>query len=274
MGVRKKHVSRARGVVPTFPPRGDAVLDAIIISDIHLGSENCQAKALTHFLEEILAGRRPTARLILNGDVFDSIDFRRLKKSHWKVLSLLRKLSDKIDIIWLVGNHDGTAEIVSHLLGVRVEDEYVLTSGGRRLMVLHGHTFDEFIDSHPFLTWVGDVIYALLQKIDPSHAVAKMAKHNSKAFLRNSQKIRAKSVEHARKHGCDAACCGHTHHALAVEDGSVHYYNSGCWTEKPCHYLTVKDGRVEVHAFHEGVAEVEVETTVEAPAVQVPVPVT
>ena len=25
--------------------------------------------------------------------------------------------------------------------------------------MLHGHTFDEFIDSHPLLTWVGDVAY-------------------------------------------------------------------------------------------------------------------
>jgi UDP-2,3-diacylglucosamine pyrophosphatase LpxH len=248
------------------------VWDAVILSDIHLGSENCQARALTHFLEGLLAGRRPTARLILNGDVFDSIDFRRLKKSHWKVLSLLRKLSDKIDIIWLVGNHDGSAEIVSHLLGVRVEDEYVLTSGGRRLMVLHGHVFDEFIDSHPFLTWVGDVVYGLLQKIDRSHDFAKWAKHRSKAFLRNAQKIRAKSVEYARRHGCDAVCCGHTHHAAADAGGPVHYYNSGCWTEKPCHYLTVRAGRVEVHAFHEETVEVEVEASVEVTAVQVSVP--
>src|SRR5262245_35809657 len=197
---------------PRSPERSAVVLDAIVISDVHLGSENCQAKALTHFLEEILAGNRPTARLILNGDVFDSIDFRRLKKNHWKVLSLLRKLSDKIEIIWLVGNHDGTAEIVSHLLGVRVEDEYVLASGGRRILVLHGHIFDEFIDNHPFLTWVGDVVYALLQKIDSSHAIARFAKHRSKAFLRNEQKIQARSLEHARKLGCDAVCCGHTHH--------------------------------------------------------------
>jgi UDP-2,3-diacylglucosamine pyrophosphatase LpxH len=242
------------------------VLDAIIISDIHLGSENCEAKTLAHFLEEILSGLRPTARLILNGDVFDSIDFRRLKKSHWKVLSLLRKLSDKVEIIWLVGNHDGSAEIVSHLLGVRVEDEYVLASGRRRLMVLHGHVFDEFIDSHPFLTWVGDVVYGLLQKIDRTHAFAKWAKHRSKAFLRNSQKVQAKGLEHARKHSCDAVCCGHTHHARAIEDGPVHYFNSGCWTERPCHYLAVRDGRVEVQAYHEQAVGLESEAMAEVAA--------
>ena len=109
------------------------MLDALVISDIHLGSANSQAKALGRFLEEVRRGVRATRRLILNGDVFDSIDFRRLKKNHWKVLSLIRKLSDQIEIVWLCGNHDGSAEIVSHLLGTAVEDEYVLASGRERI---------------------------------------------------------------------------------------------------------------------------------------------
>ncbi len=53
--------------------------DAIIVSDLHLGAENCQAKSITAFFQEILDGHHPTRRLIINGDVFDSIDFRRLK---------------------------------------------------------------------------------------------------------------------------------------------------------------------------------------------------
>src|ERR1700752_312098 len=109
------------------------VLDALVISDIHLGSENCQAKELVHFLEAVHAGELETRRLILNGDVFDSIDFRRLKKQHWKVLSQLRKLSDEVETIWINGNHDGPAEIVSHLLGVSVQDEIVIESGTRKV---------------------------------------------------------------------------------------------------------------------------------------------
>src|ERR1051325_10695892 len=93
--------------------------DALIISDLHLGAENCQAKPLVEFLQAILDGNLPARRLIINGDVFDSIDFRRLKKTHWKVLSQIRHLSDKIDVIWIAGNHDGPAEVVSPLLGVR-----------------------------------------------------------------------------------------------------------------------------------------------------------
>ncbi len=237
--------------------------DAIIISDTHLGSENCQAKALARFLEGIQHGDMPTKRLILNGDVFDSIDFRRLNKHHWKVLSLLRKLSDRIDIDWINGNHDGPAEIVSHLLGVQVRDEMVLESGGRKLLLHHGHRFDDFIDNHPILTWIGDSIYRILQRVDRSHHFAKLAKRKSKTFLRCAQKIETKSIELARKRGCDAVCCGHTHHALANETGPVAYYNSGCWTEKPCHYVTVDAGRIEIHeyAFEDmEVAALEIET--------------
>src|SRR5437764_10643414 len=128
------------------------MLDAVILSDIHLGSDNCQAKKVVQLLERVADGELPTARIILNGDVFDSIDFRRLNKHHWKVLSLLRKLSDDLEIIWLCGNHDGSAEIISHLLGVSVMDEFVLDSGVRRILILHGHVFDDFLDSHPLLT--------------------------------------------------------------------------------------------------------------------------
>jgi len=225
------------------------VFDAIIISDLHLGSDNCQAKALTHFLDNIHEGIPSTQKLILNGDVFDSIDFRRLNKHHWKVLSLLRKMSDTIEIIWINGNHDGPAEIVSHLLGVEVQDELVLESGGKKILFHHGHRFDEFIDNHPIITAIADATYRLLQRLDKSHRFAKLAKRKSKTFLRCAAKIESRSIEYARKKGYDAVCCGHTHHAVANTEGPVSYFNSGCWTERPCHYLTVSNGVIALEEF-------------------------
>jgi UDP-2,3-diacylglucosamine pyrophosphatase LpxH len=225
------------------------MLDALLLSDLHLGCDNCQAKRLVRLLERIAEGEVRTARLILNGDVFDSFDFRRLGKAHWKVLSLIRKLSDQIEIIWLCGNHDGSAEIVSHLLGVTVMDDYVLESGAERILILHGHVFDEFLDSHPLLTWMADCIYFFLQRIDRTHYFAKLAKHGSKTFLRCAKKVEDRAVEMARRKHCSAVCCGHTHAAAARDDQPVAYYNSGCWTELPCTYLTVRDGVVQLHEF-------------------------
>jgi UDP-2,3-diacylglucosamine pyrophosphatase LpxH len=240
------------------------MLDAVILSDLHLGSGNSEAKRVCELLEQIVEGELETSRLILNGDVFDSIDFRRLTRHHWKVLSLIRKLSDDVEITWLAGNHDGSAEIISHLLGVTVQDEFILETGGQRLLILHGHIFDAFIDDHPWLTWLGDVIYRVLQLIDSSHRFAKLAKHGSKTFLRCARKVEEGSVALARRRDCSAVCCGHTHHAVAHTDQPIPYYNSGCWTERPCHYLTVADGVVRVHEFRPG----EVSTPAE-PAIAV-----
>jgi UDP-2,3-diacylglucosamine pyrophosphatase LpxH len=225
------------------------MLDAVILSDIHLGSANCQARRVCELLDRIVEGELVTSRLILNGDVFDSIDFRRLNKNHWKVLSLLRKLSDHVEIIWLAGNHDGSAEIISHLLGVTVQDEFVLESGSERLLVLHGHVFDEFIEVYPRITWLADQVYQLLQWLDKTHSFAKRAKHGSKTFLRSAQKIATGAVALARKRGCSVAVCGHTHTATAVTGQPVCYYNSGCWTELPGTYLTVAKGVVQLHDF-------------------------
>ncbi len=235
------------------------MLDAIILSDIHLGSDNCQAKLVCRMLERIAEEEIQTQRLILNGDVFDSIDFRRLHKSHWKVLSLLRKLSDDIDIIWLAGNHDGSAEIISHLLGVQVMDDVVLESGANRILILHGHIFDEFLDNHPILTWLADCVYGFLQWIDRTHYLAKVAKRGSKTFLRCTQKIQDRALETARRKHCSAVCCGHTHVAVAHTEGPIAYFNSGCWTELPCHFLTVEAGVVQVRSFQteEVIAAVE-----------------
>lgn len=221
--------------------------DAIIVSDIHLGSDNCQAKSLIRLLQSIHDGELHTRRLILNGDVFDSIDFRRLRKSHWKVLSEIRKLSDRIDIIWLNGNHDGPAEIISHLLGVTVQDEDELMSGGRRILLLHGHIFDKFIDRYPIVSKIADWVYRWLQKLDRSHTFAKFAKRRSKIFLRCTQRVESESLAYAAAHGFDAVCCGHTHMPVLNEAGPIAYYNSGCWTEKPCTYLSIKDGVVALH---------------------------
>ena len=59
------------------------VYDCLVISDLHLGSRVCQAKLLEEFLEWAVDRTR---RLVINGDVFDDLNFTRLKKSHFACL--------------------------------------------------------------------------------------------------------------------------------------------------------------------------------------------
>lgn len=223
--------------------------DAIIISDLHLGSSLCQDKLIIEFLEKLGGPELRTRQLILNGDVFDSIDFRRLKKRHWKILSLIRKLSDRIRITWVCGNHDGPADPISHLLGVDVKDEYLFTSGKKSVLVLHGHQFDDFITTYPTITLLADLLYRLLQWIDGTHRFARFAKTNTKVFLRCVEKIRTDSVAYARSKNIDIVCCGHTHHAEKTTENDIRYCNSGCWTESPPTYLTIQNGNVQLNTF-------------------------
>ncbi len=219
----------------------------IIISDLHLGSNLCQAKLLSNFLEGI---ETRCNRLILNGDIFDSIDFRRLKKSHWHILSLIRKISDKIEVVWVLGNHDGDIESISHLLGVQVVDQYSFSSGTKKILALHGHQFDSFLSDHPFLTWLGDLIYNFVQKLDRSHCLARCLKSNSKHYFRNAEKVRLGSTKLGSKLGYDVVCTGHTHSKDYHYGTYPEYFNSGSWTELPCSYIEIVNGLVEVKEYN------------------------
>jgi UDP-2,3-diacylglucosamine pyrophosphatase LpxH len=223
--------------------------DAIIISDIHLGSDVCQSKKVGEFFKQIENGTIQTKEIIINGDLFDSWDFRKLKGSHWKVLSIIRSLAKTKHIVWINGNHDGPAEIISHLIGVDFLEEYEFISGNKKIIVLHGDVFDNFIAKYPIFTKLADNLYRIIQKIDKSFYLAKLAKRNSKTFLRCSEQIKEKAKNYALKKGAQIICCGHTHLALKDESDKIFYYNSGCWTENPCHYLTVKDSKVDLVSF-------------------------
>lgn len=222
-------------------------MDAVIISDVHLGSDVCESSGLIAFLESILYENVKTKSLIINGDFFDNMDFRRLKGDHWRVLSLVRKISKRIAVIMVVGNHDDNIDVLSHLLGMEYYAEYVLESGGKRILIAHGDEFDSFIEKRPLITKMADNIYRLLQRIDTSHTLARYAKKRSKIFLRNAERIEREALRRMKQRNCDMVCCGHVH--FATENVKSGYYNSGCWTEKPCSYIVIQDGIVKTCSY-------------------------
>lgn len=227
------------------------MLDAVCISDVHLGSVNCRAKEVHDLLEDIENGIIATKRLIINGDLFDSMEFRRLRKNHWKVLSAIRKLSDKIEVVWVKGNHDTDAhDIVSHLIGTDTCEQYIFESGGKKVLVVHGDIFDKFITKHPTITWIADWFYHIVQRLDWTQKIGKFLKRSSKTFLRCTTLVEEKAVKLAEKKECQIVCCGHTHLPTMTRLlDPVQYFNSGCWVESPPTYLTVDDGKVELQHY-------------------------
>lgn len=143
----------------------DKFFDTVIISDLHMGSDLSRAGDALDFLRSI-----EFRRLILLGDMFADLNFSRLTKEHWKFLSYIRKLSNPkhdIEVVWVEGNHDhGLTEVMSHLVGIRVYQQYEWMYGGRKHLAIHGHQFDSFAIKNFRITHFGQLIFLWLQKID------------------------------------------------------------------------------------------------------------
>jgi UDP-2,3-diacylglucosamine pyrophosphatase LpxH len=232
--------------------------DGIVISDLHLGSDVCQARLLEEFLEWAV---EHCDELVINGDVFDDLNFKRLTKRHFACLKVIRRNSDRDDfrLVWVRGNHDGPIDIISHIVGVEILDEYVYDNGRIKLLILHGDQFDSFITANPWLTEIACGIFYFIQKWMP-HRAARWVRRISKRWQRNSQLIERRAVEYARGKGYHFVTCGHTHLPLVSRHDGVVYVNSGTWTEfPPCPFVSVRGDEVRLESWP--IAETETGTT-------------
>ncbi len=227
----------------------ERVFDTLILSDVHLGSEISRAKDALELLKS--ASFR---RLILLGDIFNDLNFRRLKKEHWQFLSYIRKLSNpkrNIEVVWVEGNHDlGLSDLMSHLVGIPVYQQYLWEYQGHKYMAIHGHQFDRFVVNNFLISRIGEALFLMIQKMDQKKkAFSRYLDRLNTRWLRLSDKVARGALAYAEHHRADRVFCGHTHVALKVERNGVMYFNSGSWVDQGCSYITVSDQGVEIHAF-------------------------
>ena len=225
------------------------IYNTLILSDLHLGAETSHAREATRVLKE-----NRFDRLILLGDIFADLNFARLTKDHWKFLGFIRKLSNpkrNIEVVWVEGNHDhGLANIMSHLVGVRVYQDYSWQYAGLRHVAIHGHQFDGFQVSNVRLSKLGTSLYLQLQKLDlKGKPVARLIDRLNTRWLRMSTKVASGALAYARHHGADRIFCGHTHAAIHVERDGIHYYNCGGWVDSRLTYLTIDQEGVCIHDY-------------------------
>ena len=220
------------------------IYDCLVISDLHLGSDICQARLLEEFLTWAVEHCR---QLVINGDIFDDLNFKRLTKRHFACLKVIRRNTDRDDfrLVWVRGNHDGPIDIISHIVGVEILDEYVFDNGEIRLLILHGDQFDTIVTDNPWLTEIAcgvlfhpEVDAAPGLAIDPADLQEVPAEQSAD---------RATSGRVCREPGFRFVTCGHTHLPLMAGHDGVLYINSGTWTETPpCPFVVVQGGDVRL----------------------------
>lgn len=230
------------------------------ISDLHLGTPGCQAKALLDFLRDVECDT-----LYLVGDIIDGWQLRRSwywPQSHNDVVQkLLRKARKGTRVIFIPGNHDEFARkyLTHNFGGVDVMEEAMhVTADGKRLWVTHGDLYDGVIQCARWLAIMGDLAYEFTLKVNrwfnrvrakcglPYWSLSRYLKHKVKRAVSYINEFENAVAREAKKRGAHGVVCGHIHHAEIREIDGVLYCNDGDWVESLTALVEHFDGRLEI----------------------------
>jgi predicted phosphodiesterase len=217
------------------------IVDTLIISDIHLGDSLTRCREILEVLNSY-----NYKNLVLNGDILNGLQFKRLSTEHWNILSKFRKLSRRCDVIWVHGNHDAASHILSRLLGIKVRDKFVWRSAGKKFLAIHGHQYDRFMHDNIIISRLAFFLYYWLKRINPEGYIIRLIKKRSQTWKRNSVEVAKGALRLGRLLGADYVFCGHTHIIDTAEDHGVKYFNTGSWIEKPSGYITIVGSEVRM----------------------------
>ena len=215
------------------------------ISDVHLGTRNCQARALLDFM-----AHNEAETVYLVGDIIDGWQLK--KRWYWPqthndvIQKLLRKARKGTRIVYITGNHDmfirdfiekldeGDGRIPSiEMGGIEFVDEVIhTTADGRKIWILHGDLFDGVVQNMQWLAKIGDELYMLALKMGWEYwSLSQFLKDRVKNAVAYIDSFETAVATEAQRRGCQAVLCGHIHKAQMRDINGVTYLSSGDWVE-------------------------------------------
>ncbi len=218
-----------------------------VISDVHLGTYGCHAKAVNRYLKSI----NPEI-LILNGDIVDIWQFskRYWPDSHMKVVQrIFKMMANGTKVYYLTGNHDEMLrKFTDFRLGkLELLDKLVLDLDGKKAWIFHGDVFDISMKHSKWLAKLGAVGYDTLiilnsmvnwvsQKMGRGKvSFSKRIKNSVKQAIKFIDDFEETATSIAIENGYDYVLCGHIHQPairnVKTEGGETLYLNSGDWVE-------------------------------------------
>lgn len=232
----------------------------IWISDVHLGTRQCDAGALLAFLET-----HDSDYLYLVGDIIDFWSLRR--QPHWPQphSDVIRKVLSKAragTIVTLIpGNHDEYLRRFSdlHLGNIMITREAVhRTADGRLLLILHGDDFDSVTRCHRWIVWLGgvgcDVLLSLNRWFNASRRLLGFGYWSLSSYLKDCLKPVVDFVtafenalaHEAARRGLAGVVCGHIHRPALRRIGPTVYANCGDWVENGTAIVEHVGGELEL----------------------------
>lgn len=245
----------------------------IILSDIHLGTKDCKASRVNHFLKHSTADR-----IILNGDIIDGWSLKRQggwKNEHTRFLRMILKRVEKkgTEVIYLRGNHDDMLErfLPMRLGSLSIVEEFIHETKKGRYLVVHGDVFDAITQKTKWIAVLGDIGYRILMGLNRIYNKYRLWK--GKEYFSISKLIKAKvkgAVNYisnfeqevellAKRKNCTGIMCGHIHTPADKMIGEIHYLNSGDWVESSTALVEHFNGEFEILEYSEFCNRLEAE---------------
>lgn len=232
-------------------------IDALFISDVHLGSRGANAEALLSVLKQY----RPTTLYIV-GDFIDGWMLK--KRHHWpqahtnvirKILSYSKRGTM---VYYITGNHDDFLRDYEDLDfgNIKVVDELIVGD----TWIVHGDLYDTVVKYNKWLAVLGSSGYDLSLRINSIVAYfrrklgmrpksfSKWIKARVKHAVAFVTEFENTLVRAARERGCHTVICGHIHTPVDDLINGVRYINTGDWVES-LSYVTLHQGAYQLHTL-------------------------
>jgi UDP-2,3-diacylglucosamine pyrophosphatase LpxH len=222
-------------------------IEALFISDVHLGSKGSNANEVLTILKQY----QPDY-LFLVGDIIDGWLLKRKfrwPQSHTNVIRKIMSYSKNgTKVIYIPGNHDEFMRDYEdlHFGNIEIHNEYVW----KDTYITHGDLYDGVVK----LKWLGilgSVGYDLAIGIDRrlkswgyKRSLSKFLKNSVKEAVKFMTSFEEEIVRQGIKHNCHTVMCGHIHHPDDKIVNGVRYLNTGDWIENNSYIIY--DGEYKV----------------------------
>ena len=213
-------------------------VDALFISDVHLGSKGCNADELLKVLKE----HKPT-HLFLVGDIIDGWLLK--KRNYWTqdFTNVIRKIlsysKSGIEVVYITGNHDEFLRSYSNteLGNIKIVDEWQWNG----YLITHGDLYDGVVQ----LKWLGVLgswgyelaiyIDRTLKKFGYKKSISKTLKDKVKKAVKFITDFEKQLAYQSHTKKLKGVICGHIHKPedkyITIKDTQIHYLNCGDWIE-------------------------------------------
>jgi UDP-2,3-diacylglucosamine pyrophosphatase LpxH len=251
---------------------------SIFISDVHLGTRDCQADRLNNFLKH-----HTCDTLYLVGDIIDAWKIQqnkwRWRQSHTNVVRrILGHAKRGTRVVFIAGNHDEFLRpmipfgISFGLIEIANQAEHV-GADGLRYLVVHGDMFDGITRLAPWLGFLGDKAYDFVLDLNSRFnavrrrlglgywSLSRYLKHRVKKAVDFIFEFERNLATYCRKRGFDGVICGHIHHAEIKDIDGIRYMNDGDWVESCTALVEHHDGSWEIVTWTQEKDDVDTDHT-------------